>query len=175
MNIKFKLKTRLNKEFLLVANKNVLFKAVHKMELLAKTYVPVDTGRLKNSIKVLPFEWGKKIYKLTDGVEYGMDVEYGCFFGNSHRIKILTRRGYKSLRNVLIGDLVLTHKNRWQKVTSKLEYDVNKRIPRYTFKTNSGKKITVTEEHPFRIKEEFGYIWKKAKDIKKEDILMGVN
>jgi hypothetical protein len=100
--------------------------------------------------------------------------KYGCFFGNSHRYKILTKRGYKALKDVQIGDLVLTHKNQWKKVVDKPIYNIKDRIERYIITTESGKKVTVTEEHPFRVKTNKGYIWKKAKHLTENDIVLEV-
>ena len=55
----------------------VLWKAMTKMEELAKNKAPVDTGMLKNRIHLTPLQFGAKEYALSDGVSYGADLEYG--------------------------------------------------------------------------------------------------
>lgn len=55
----------------------VLWKCMNKMEELAKHFVPVDTGRLKNSISLEPAFRGAREYTLSDGVDYGISIEYG--------------------------------------------------------------------------------------------------
>jgi len=57
--------------------KLVLWKAMVKMEELAKMKAPVDTGNLKNRIHLEPMQLGAREYILSDGVEYGVYVEYG--------------------------------------------------------------------------------------------------
>lgn len=58
-------------------SKEVLFRAMVKMEELAKNRAPVDTGNLKNRIHLSPMARGRLKYVLSDGVEYGIDLEYG--------------------------------------------------------------------------------------------------
>lgn len=57
--------------------KEVLFRAMVKMEELAKMRAPVDTGNLKNRIHLEPMQRGASEYILSDGVEYGVYLEYG--------------------------------------------------------------------------------------------------
>ena len=57
--------------------KEVLWKSMIKMEELAKIKAPVDTGNLKNRIHLTPLQKGAAEYILSDGVEYGVYVEYG--------------------------------------------------------------------------------------------------
>jgi HK97 gp10 family phage protein len=59
--------------------KFVLWKCMNKMEEIAKTIVPVDTGRLKNSIHLIPMHSGARNYLLADGVDYGFHLEYGTY------------------------------------------------------------------------------------------------
>lgn len=62
---------------LTVQSKKQLYLAMNKMMNLAVNYAPVDTGILKNSIKLRPEEPGSDTYDLTDGVEYGVYMEFG--------------------------------------------------------------------------------------------------
>ena len=59
--------------------KLVLWKCMNKMEEIAKIKVPVDTGRLKNSIFLSPMQRGSRNYLLADGVDYGIHLEYGTY------------------------------------------------------------------------------------------------
>ena len=165
MKANFSIKTKVSKKETLNHLKKALFDSMLKLQELAKRKVPVDTGLLKSKINLNPQAIGSSKYSLVAGTKYAESVEFGCFLGKGHRIKILTKRGYKSLEDVKIGDLVLTHKNRWRKVKSKPVFKVNKRIPRYSIILESGRKTTVTEEHPFLTQRG----WIKAKDLSKSD------
>ena len=57
--------------------KEVLWRSMVKIEELAKNKAPVDTGMLKNRIHLEPMQPGSEKYELSDGVEYGIYVEYG--------------------------------------------------------------------------------------------------
>lgn len=96
---------------------------------------------------------------------------------------VLTSEGLKCISNVRVGDEVLTHKNRWQKVL-KIGGKKSKTINLDIY----GMPITrTTENHPFltqrRVKKwnndkrkyEYSFedaIWKHAKDIEIEDYVM---
>lgn len=71
--------------------KEVLFRAMVKMEELAKTKAPVDTGNLKNRIHLTPIQRGATEYVLSDGVEYGVYVEYGT---KPHYVPIFPLAGW---------------------------------------------------------------------------------
>jgi len=144
-----------------------------RLELVEQLKIrcPAHDGALRNSISAAVEDGRLNIWMLN----YAMYVEEGCFFGNTHRTRVLTKRGYKQLKDVKVGDEVLTHNNKWRKVIEKPIYPVNRKIPRYTIITESGKKVTVTEEHPFRVKTENGYIWKKAKELTTKDIIQEVD
>ncbi len=77
MNIKFSLKTDLNKEDIIDKAKLVLFHSMIKMHELATMNAPFDTGLLSSTIKLFPSQPGATSYTLADGVEYGIDLEYG--------------------------------------------------------------------------------------------------
>jgi len=57
--------------------KRVLFKAMLRMHEIAKRLVPVDTGRLRGSIKLTPTLPGSIIFILFTNVSYAVDVEFG--------------------------------------------------------------------------------------------------
>jgi hypothetical protein len=150
---------------------NIFDRMLPKIEFQLKENVSKDTTELSESIvgvkhneKLLAFEM----------LYYWYYAEFGCFFGNSHKYKILTEHGYKSLRDVKIGDKVLTANKKWKKVIDKPEYDINRKIARYTIETENGNKVTVTEEHPFYCKRNETFKWVKAKDLTENDIILEV-
>ncbi len=53
-----------------------------RLEALAKTLAPVDTGALKNSIHTLRV--GKRLWRVEDGVEYGIYQELGTYKMAAH-------------------------------------------------------------------------------------------
>jgi hypothetical protein len=77
MKLKLNIKSGINKELTEDQLKKVLFKSMLKMQNLAILNCPVDTGRLRNSIILSPMTPNYKSYRLSDGVDYGIDVEYG--------------------------------------------------------------------------------------------------
>lgn len=88
----------------------------------------------------------------------GIDMDRDCWLSNSLRcfispkVLVYTSEGYKQIRNVQVGDLVLTHKGRFRKVLSR-----SQDLP-LSERMNKGKlvdikvgtvKLTVTADHPF--------------------------
>ena len=57
--------------------KEVLWRCMVKMEELAKMRAPVDTGTLKARIHLEPMQRGASEYIMSDGVDYGIHLEYG--------------------------------------------------------------------------------------------------
>lgn len=74
--------------------KKVLFRAMIDMQKIAKQKCPVDTGRLRNSIKLFPSSPGSKKYLLIAAVDYAGDVEYGTapHFVSAEELKDWARR-----------------------------------------------------------------------------------
>lgn len=78
MKLSFEIKQELvPKEEMLDKLRMVLYRSMIKMQEIAMRKVPVDTGRLKNSIHLDPIVPGHDEYILSDGVEYGIHIEYG--------------------------------------------------------------------------------------------------
>ncbi len=73
ISVEFDVKNKEIKEKL----KKVLFRAMVDMQKIAKQKCPVDTGRLRNSIKLFPTSSGAAKYMLAATVEYAGDVEFG--------------------------------------------------------------------------------------------------
>lgn len=77
MKINFNINTKLNKELTIDQLKMVLFKSMLKLQELATINCPVDKGRLRNSLFLSPSAPGFSNYQFSDGVDYGVDVEFG--------------------------------------------------------------------------------------------------
>jgi len=92
MKLKFNVNSKIEKKDIIEKTKLVLFNSMVKMHELANIYVPVDTGRLKTSIKLFPSIPGAKSYVLADGVTYGIDVEFGTA---PHIIRPRTKKALK--------------------------------------------------------------------------------
>lgn len=118
---------------------------------------PVDTGRLRNSIRV-----GLKGNSLIIVmVGYAKFVEFGCFYKDTILIK--TKKGSKKLRDLRIGDLIWTGKD-YKKLIQKEKLEIGYPIKKIIMKTKN-KKLEVTEDHPIWTNKG----WKKAIDLKKGD------
>lgn len=91
MNINFNVQTKLNKKEMLDKSKEVLWKSMNKMMELAVKDAPVDTGRLKNSIHLIPMSSGSNHYILTDGVDYGIHMEFGT---KPHWVPVSALKGW---------------------------------------------------------------------------------
>ena len=98
MRIKFNIVSKINKKETIEHLKKVLFKSMLKMQELAIINCPVDTGRLKNSIILRPTSPGYGNYKLSDGVDYGIDVEFGTspHYTSAKNLKGWARRVLKN-------------------------------------------------------------------------------
>jgi C1A family cysteine protease len=63
---------------------------------------------------------------------------------------ITTHRGFISIKDIEIGDMVLTHNGRFKKVLNTFSREVNEEI--YKISNNCGDDLYVTKEHPFYTK-----------------------
>jgi len=134
----------------------------------AREIVPVDTGRLRDSIRILS-QLEESVTVGTD-VPYAPYVEYGCFFNKNFRI--LTKRGWVRYLYLKIGDEVYTHKQRWRKVTDKFSHVIPQYTWRYTIKTdNPDEKIGVTGNHPILTNRG----WVRADELLVGDVIMTVH
>ena len=73
---------------------------------------------------------------------------------------IFTKRGYVEIQNIVEGDYVLTHKNRWRKVTgtTKRKY----KGPMLKLITMNAEPVHCTPSHPFYVLENKKKLWKEA-------------
>jgi len=82
---------------------------------------------------------------------------------------IYTSEGWKQVRYIKPGDLVLTHKNRFKKVLRLNKTLYGGEVVRITL-DGQGKFIVVTPEHPFLVSRGGRFFrWKEAKYIKLDD------
>ena len=86
-----------------------------------------------------------------------------CFVAGS---KVLTDKGYKNIEDIIVGDSVLTHKNRFKNVL-RIGGETNKDI--YSLKAQGFLNILATENHPFYVKKDKFHNPEKIKlkDIKR--------
>jgi len=135
----------------------------------AREFAPVDTTYLQKHItgKIIKISRGIVVIgRIHSRAKYSVFQEYGCFL--SKNVRILTKRGWTALKNVRVGDKVLTHLNNWKKVTATHIFNKDKKMDLgmiYTIKTEKGYKVTVTGNHP--IMTDRG--WVRADNIKKKD------
>lgn len=93
----------------------------------------------------------------------GADQTVRCL--TSYKTPIYTSEGWKWVKNIKVGDLVLTHKNRFKKVLRLNSDFYDGEV--ITIKLDGrGWYITVTPEHPFLMQDGS---WKNAKDINEND------
>ncbi|MEK6880152.1 MAG: hypothetical protein AABY22_11110, partial [Nanoarchaeota archaeon] len=96
---------------------------------------------------------------------------FQCFEGNT---KILTKEGRKKIRQIKIGEEVLTHKNRWKKVINTftrihrgnfIRIYFGRNLKNGNFKYGDTTAITCTEDHPILVLRNNIKQWIPAKEI----------
>jgi Fe-S cluster assembly scaffold protein SufB len=112
--------------------------------------------------------------------EEGSFVHYieGCFLAGA---KVRTNLGEKNIEDIKVGDKVLTHRGRFQKVYNKMQRPYQGTIYNISYYGDSKAKLRVTEEHPLLVSRrqkseyrntEFKLEWLPASDVKKDDYLV---
>jgi len=86
-----------------------------------------------------------------------LEQDEGCLASDT---LILTKRGYVPIKDVNIGDMVLTHKNRWRSVTNVINNGLKKTV---TVKGQGHYGLRVTENHKFFAQEVLDYNDRKNK------------
>jgi hypothetical protein len=75
---------------------------------------------------------------------------------------VLTNRGYRPIEQLVVGDLVLTHRGRWRPVAETMH--TYKRVR--TIRTHGHPGLTVSDEHPFyACTRDAEPTWTPAKDL----------
>ena len=124
----------------------------------------------------------------TDKYEYVMSYSFPCFIGSS---LVLTSEGFKEIKDIKIGDKVLTHTNEYKTVLNS-KCTGQKKI--HKLKAMSFDEILCTENHKFYTRERYRKwhrtedgkreclrlfkepVWKEFKDLTKDDYLgMAIN
>ena len=108
------------------------------------------------------------IYSLKQ-IEHMIPVHPNCLIDG--QVKIYTSKGWKAIRDIIIGDLVLTHKHRFKKVYAlpRTPKQTPKVVSFYFWKTE---KLTVTENHRVKVQDDNGNIlWKEAGQVLANDKL----
>jgi len=99
MKMDFKVNTELMTEKTYQTKlKKILWLSMNRMKEIAKDKCPKNTGLLKRSIRLIPEIPGSSEYVLTDGVDYGIHMEYGT---RPHWMPI---DPLKSWANLKLGD-----------------------------------------------------------------------
>ena len=91
-----------------------------------------------------------------------------CFTGIT---AIETKGGQKSIRDIKEGDLVKTHKGRYQKVLRVIRRPYPEKRPLISLKTPHTE-IKCTPEHPFYSYAGGNFNWVRAVDLKQTDFLL---
>lgn len=105
------------------------------------------------SVDLLPADDGSNrhiVGDVRDYLDHGWDLlavmHPPCFVGDT---LVLTSKGHKPIRDVRVGDEVLTHKGRWRKVKEVMV----KTTTRLTcIKSTNGLKTYTTPEHPYYVR-----------------------
>jgi len=161
----------------------------------AEVYKDVYPGACQQCIKAyLTAGIGSKpkIFKLRDIMANGSNVgrkqkDWLPVIGPHHpwsltegRTPVLTEQGWKAIRDIQVGDYVLTHKGRFRKVLSKIvdhlvpsDYPIKKRY-RVEFELDSrgksvDKYLSLTAEHKVLI---MGKGWVEIQNVEKGDKLL---
>lgn len=97
-----------------------------------------------------------------------------CILGG--RSKVRTLEGLKSIKDVRIGEYVLTHKDRFRKVTNTFKRPYFGEIVRLTLKTNRVGKhdavcVSVTPEHRIFVERNGERQWVQAADLEHTDLV----
>jgi len=88
--------------------------------------------------------------------------------------KVLTKQGAKRIKDVQKGDLVLTHKDRYKKVTKTWHRKTDERVVKIILKgaiNGNERQITVTSNHPLLVRREGKILWIKAGNLKEDDLV----
>ena len=130
-------------------------------------YVEIDPYAVKsyNAINGTNFE-PQDITKWDKDVEVDL-IMHGspCFMRGT---QINTMLGFKSIEDVVVGDIVKCHDGSYNKVVSTM---CNKTDSIYNVTCSASHTISTTKNHPFYILRDGQHKWVKVKDIIKSDYM----
>jgi very-short-patch-repair endonuclease len=93
-----------------------------------------------------------------------------CVMGYSS--KILTENGLKNIRDIQVGDLVLTHRDRYKKVIKIWCRKTDEEIINISLKgmyNRNERMVSVTSNHPMLVNRKGYSLWVKAGELKQDD------
>ena len=168
------------------------------LEFLVDKGISMDYNQpmTREQIKRRGIEWQRKVYndiiathnlvdisrvhasdlEMRKEQDYIMTYSFPCFTKDS---MVLTKKGYKNIENIDIGDMVLSHDNKYHKVINKFNNGTHEI---YKINAMSIDEIKTTYNHKFYIRTKYrkGHknircfgdpIWKETKDLTKNDYL----
>lgn len=96
----------------------------------------------------------------------------GCFVQGT---LVATERGPVEIQRVGVGDRVLTHENRFKRVSDTFKHPYDGRLMEIFLESSSGinfvRRKTATEEHPFFVRRENSMGWLDAREVLPGDYL----
>jgi len=95
-----------------------------------------------------------------------------CVLGGNS--KVLTKEGLKKIKDIKVGELVLTHKNRYKKVLKTFQRKTDEEVVQITLSgmlNNNKRVLTVTSNHPIRIMRDNKELWVQAGELKETDLI----
>lgn len=159
---------------MLIGAKRAGFKVLGNVEWRKYYHATDEHGR--NTFKE-NFPGAFMVEKIDEIPDVGFDDVTGVDLVMGHpeclpeRTKIYTSRGWKQIKDVAVGDSVLTHKGRFRKVVRTYRNRTQDVVEIQFFQGRSvghvTKKLVITPEHPVWV----GGQWKKAGDVRTGDAL----
>jgi hypothetical protein len=116
---------------------------------------------------VLIGHYHKMSYQYTRNTH---TIQCGCFTGNTH---ITTKFGEKPIRDIAVGDEVLTHKGRYRKVIKLFErmHEEEFISINYGRKGRIDQTITATPEHPVLVERGGEKTWVRFDEVVSGDVI----
>jgi len=135
-------------------------------ERLGPTYIKNRAEMIARSETIYASNAGAELGYMQSGVVEGKKWltavdERTCFLANT---KITTNKGYIPIQDIKIGNLVLTHKDRYKKVIKLYHRKYDGNVVRITLKGDNIR-LTATENHPILVDGK----WIEVRNIKQGD------
>lgn len=148
--------------------------ALERAGIQVSSYYKAEIDKFANKVSETHYMYDLNFGDVSNWREWdidwsSIDLLIGgspCFVGET---RILTNVGYKNIKDVVVGDSVLTHTASWQKVL-KVGGKISKT---YTVKSQGMLPTITTFEHPYYVKQKDSLSpeWKKAGELSKGDFL----